>query len=117
MLETSQPVLQQALTLPAQDRAELAERLLATLGEPGSDEYELPADLLKAYHHLLDKKFAEGLRPEEERELDRVGAQLDQADMDSPMEREIDARAKTEHGRRMSSLGNVLSELRSLREP
>jgi len=117
MLETSQPVLQQALSLPAQDRAELAERLLATLEEPNPDGYELPADLLEAYHRLLDRKFAEGLRPEEEHELERVGTRLDQADLDSRAERAIDARAKTEHERRMSTLDQVLSQLRSLREP
>lgn len=39
--------------------------------------YELPADLLAVYHRLVDKKFSEGLTPEEKAEFERVGEATD----------------------------------------
>jgi hypothetical protein len=78
--------------------------------------YELPAELLAAYHRLLDKKFSEGLTPDEEAELDRVGRELDEADMATPLEQAIDARARREHARRMAVLDNIIAQLKSLRK-
>ena len=79
--------------------------------------YELPPDLLAAYHRLLDKKFSEGLTSDEEAELERVGQELDEADMATPLEQAIDARARREHARRMAILDNIIAQLKSLQKP
>jgi antitoxin (DNA-binding transcriptional repressor) of toxin-antitoxin stability system len=42
--------------------------------------YELPEELLLAYHRLADKKFDSGLTPDEEAELARLDQQLDDGD-------------------------------------
>ena len=42
-------------------------------------DYELPTDLLEAYHKLLDKKFSNGLTPQEEVELAELDQQLNDA--------------------------------------
>ena len=115
MLETSQQVVREALALPTEERAELAHRLLSTLVEPCFDEHELPGDLLQAYHRLLDKKFSDGLSLGEEGKLKQIGQQLDEADARTPLEQDLDSRAKAKHQERMSILSNVLSELHSLK--
>jgi prevent-host-death family protein len=79
--------------------------------------YELPADLLAAYHRLLDKKFSEGLTPDEETELARVDRELGEADMATPLEQSIDARARREHERRMTILNDIIEQLKSLQQP
>ena len=78
--------------------------------------YELPADLLAAYHRLLDKKFNEGLTPGEEAELERVGKELDEADMQTPLGQAIMQKAEEEHERWMTTLEEVIAKLRSLRK-
>src|SRR5262245_46817438 len=54
-------------------------RAARTKGEPSASPpvYELPAELLAAYHHLVSKRFAEGLTEAEEAELERLGTELD----------------------------------------
>jgi hypothetical protein len=74
--------------------------------------YELPADLLAAYHRLLDKKFGEGLTSEEEAELERVGKELDQADMATPLEQA----AWREQERRMAVVDELIAKLKVLQE-
>jgi hypothetical protein len=78
--------------------------------------YELPADLLSAYHRLVDKKFSEGLTPEEEAEFERVGKALDEADMQTPLGQAILQKAEEEHQRWMTTLEEVIAKLRSLRQ-
>jgi antitoxin (DNA-binding transcriptional repressor) of toxin-antitoxin stability system len=79
--------------------------------------YELPADVLEAYHRLVSKKFAEGLTAAEEADLERLGAELDAADAATPLEREADARARREHDRRLSILNDIIAKLKSLQQP
>lgn len=83
---------------------------------PSSLAYELPPDLLAEYHRLLDKKFGEGLTPDEEAELERVGRELDEADAATPLERAADAKARREHKQRMVVLDDIIAKLRSLQQ-
>jgi hypothetical protein len=53
--------------------------------------------VLAEYRRLLSKKFNEGLTPDEEAALERVGKELDEADMQTPLERAADAKARREH--------------------
>ena len=56
---------------------------------PDQDEnaldYKLPADLLEAYHELLDKKFSTGLTSEEEVKLAEFDRQLNDAEAAQPL--------------------------------
>lgn len=88
-----------------------------TAEPPAPLAYELPADLLAEYHRLLDKKFSKGLTPEEEAEFERVGRELDKADMETPLERAADAKARREHKRRMAVLNDIIAKLKSLQQP
>ena len=58
--------------------------------------YELPADLLAAYHALLDKKFSSGLTTQEENELTQLSQQLDDAEAAQPLVQSIWSRAAAE---------------------
>ncbi|MBI3921574.1 MAG: hypothetical protein HY318_09175 [Armatimonadetes bacterium] len=83
--------------------------------EPASSlAYELPSDLLAEYHRLLDQKLGEGLTPDEEAELERVGRELDEADMATPLGQYIDAKARAEHKRRMSLLDELIDKLKRI---
>ena len=55
--------------------------------DPGENafDYELPTDLLEAYHKLLDKKFSNGLTPQEEVELTQLDQQLNEAEATQPL--------------------------------
>jgi prevent-host-death family protein len=77
----------------------------------------LTAGLVESYQRLVSKKLTEGLPPEEEAELERLGAELDAADAVTPAERDADARARREHDRRISVLTDILGKLRSLQAP
>jgi antitoxin (DNA-binding transcriptional repressor) of toxin-antitoxin stability system len=76
--------------------------------------YELPADVLAQYHHLLDKKFNEGLTPDEEAELERVDKELDAADLAMPLGQYISSKAEREHARRMAKLDELIAKLKEL---
>jgi hypothetical protein len=106
--------------LPQAERLPRAawEQKMETGGEPPASAlaYELPADLLAAYHRLLDKKFGEGLTHEEEAEFERVGKELDEADMRTPLRQAVMQRAEEEHQRWMTTLEEVIAKLRSLRK-
>jgi prevent-host-death family protein len=78
--------------------------------------YELPADVLAEYHRLLDKKFNNGLTPDEEAELARVDKELDEADLATPLGQAIMQKAEEEHLRWMTTLDDVIEKLRSLRQ-
>jgi hypothetical protein len=74
--------------------------------------YDLPADVLAAYHRLVSKKFTEGLTPEEEAEMERLGAELDAADAATPLEQA----AWKEHERRMAMLDELIAKRKALQE-
>ena len=59
-------------------------RWYSDTGENAFD-YELPTDLLEAYHKLLDKKFSTGLTPQEEVELTPLDQQLNEAEAAQPL--------------------------------
>jgi hypothetical protein len=84
--------------------------------DPSSDSrapYSLPDELLHRYHSLLDRRFDTGLSETEENELAALSAQLDEADMATPLE-QINAEAATEdHVRRMEILNHVIGLLGS----
>jgi hypothetical protein len=79
-----------------------------------SELFTLPADLLAAYHRLVDKRFSEGLTPGEEMELREVSRKLDSAESLTPMERAIDAKSTHEHQKRIEVLNDVIARLKSL---
>lgn len=58
--------------------------------------YELPADLLAAYHALLDKKFSAGLTTQEENELTQLSQQLDDVEAAQPLVQSIWLRTTTQ---------------------
>ena len=89
----------------------------ATTQPPASPfAYDLPADLLAAYHRLVSKKLMEGLTPDEEAEFERVSRELDEADAATPLEQAIAARAQRKHERRMAALNDIVAKLKSLQE-
>lgn len=78
--------------------------------------YELPADLLAAYHTLLDKKFSSGLTPPEENELTQLSQQLDDVEAAQPLVQSIWSRAAAQDKKWMQTLEEVITKLRELRE-
>lgn len=56
--------------------------------------YELPADLMAEYDCLMNKKFDEGLTPDEEAEFARVAKALSDADMATPLGQAIMRQAR-----------------------
>jgi hypothetical protein len=95
-------------------KAEPRKRKARAAAEPPDTPlaYELPADLLQAYHRLVSKKFAEGLTAEEEAELGRLGAELDAADASTPLERN----AWEAHQRRMTVLEELATQRKALQQ-
>ena len=88
--------------------------------------YELPADLLNAYHRLLNKKFSYGLTPDEEAELVQLDKQLDEAELATPLVQSTLTKATQQHKQWMRrktkssvafcTLDDVITKLRELRE-
>ena len=76
--------------------------------------YELPSELLTAYHRLLDKKFTTGLTAYEEKELAQIDNRLDEANMATPLEQSIRTKARKGHQQRMAVLNDILAKLRVL---
>lgn len=76
--------------------------------------YELPSELLIAYHRLLDKKFTTGLITDEEKELAQLDNRLNEADMATPLEQSIRTKARKEHQQRIAVLNDILAKLRAL---
>lgn len=87
-----------------------------TTGALSALSYELPADLLDAYHRLLDKKFNSGLTADEEIELARLDRQLDEAELATPLVQSTLTTAAQQHERWMRTLNEVITKLRELRE-
>jgi phage shock protein A len=78
--------------------------------------YELPAELLKAYNRLLDKKFSSGLTSDEEAELVRIDQQIDEAELETPLVQFTLTKAAQQHKQWMRTLNEVITKLRELRE-
>ena len=78
--------------------------------------YELPADLLAAYHTLLDKKFSSGLTPQEENELTQLSQQFDDVEAAQPLVQSIWSRSAAQDKKWMQTLEEVITKLRELRE-
>ena len=78
--------------------------------------YELPAELLKAYNRLLDKKFSSGLTADEEAELAKLDGQLDEAELATPLVQSTLTTAEQQHKQWMHTLDEVITKLRGLRE-
>ncbi len=78
-------------------------------------DYELPMDLLEAYHKLLDKKFATGLTPEEEVELTQLNHQLDDAEASQPLIQSMQKRTTTRDENWRQRFEEVATKLRELK--
>lgn len=78
--------------------------------------YELPADVLSAYHKLLDKKFSTGLTLQEEAELTGLKEKLDDAESAQPLVQLIRARAADRDEKWIRTFQETMAKLRELRE-
>ncbi len=79
-------------------------------------DYELPTDLLEAYHKLLDKKFSNGLTPQEEIELTQLDRQLNDAEAAQPLIQSMQKRATLRDADWKQRFEEVVTKLRELRE-
>ena len=77
--------------------------------------YKLPADLLSAYHKLLDKKFSTGLTLQEEAELTGLSKQLDETVSAQPLVQLIRARAAACDEKWVQTFREAIAKLRELR--
>ena len=87
---------------------------------PDEDEtafdYELPSELLAAYHQLLDKKFSTGLTSEEEVKLVELDKQLDDAEASQPLIQSMQKRAASRDENWRQRFEEVITQLRELSE-
>lgn len=87
---------------------------------PHKDEaafsYELPTELLAAYHRLLDKKFSVGLTLQEEAELTGLNEQLDDAEAAQPLVQLIRTQAAVTDEKWVRTFQEAITKLRELRE-
>ena len=79
-------------------------------------DYELPIDLLEAYHKLLDKKFSNGLTSQEEVELTQLDQQLNDAEAAQPLIQSMQKRAALRDEDWKQRFEEVVTRLRELRE-
>ena len=79
-------------------------------------DYELPTHLLETYHELLDKKFSDGLTPQEEVELTQLDRQLNDAEAAQPLIQSMQKRATLRDENWKQRFEEVVSKLRELRE-
>ena len=84
-------------------------------GESAFD-YELPTDLLEAYHQLLDKKFTTGLTPQEEVELTHLDQQLNDAEAAQPLIQSMQQREALRDENWKQRFEEVATKLRELKE-
>jgi len=95
------------------EKAKRGRRKVKTLAPPSAPPlaYELPAELLEAYHRFVSKKFSdEGLTPEEEAEFERVGKELGEADLATPLEQA----AWQKHKQEMALLDELVAKRKAL---
>ena len=90
-------------------------RLYSDIGENAFD-YELPTDMLEAYHKLLDKKFSNGLTPQEEVELTQLDQQLDEAEASQPLIQSMQKHAALRDENWKHRFEEVVTKLRELKE-
>ena len=79
-------------------------------------DYELPTDLLEAYHELLDKKFSNGLTPQEEVELAELDQQLNDAEAAQPLIQSMQKRTSARDEDWKQRFEEVVTKLRELKE-
>jgi len=79
-------------------------------------DYELPADLLKAYHELQDKKFSTGLTPEEEVKLAQLDKELDDAEAGQPLIQSMQNRVSSKEEIWEKKFKDTITKLRELKE-
>ena len=79
-------------------------------------DYELPTDLLEAYHKLLDKKFSNGLTPQEEVELAELNQQLNDAEAAQPLIQSMQKRTALRDEDWKQRFEEVVTKLRELKE-
>ena len=84
-------------------------------GESAFD-YELPTDLLEAYHELLDKKFSDGLTPQEEVELAELDQQLNDTEATQPLIQFMQKRTASRDEDWKQRFEEVVTKLRELKE-
>ena len=78
--------------------------------------YELPTDVLEAYHELLDKKFSTGLTPQEEVELTQLDQQLNEAEAAQPLIQSMQKREALRDENWKEKFEEVVTKLRELKE-
>ena len=79
-------------------------------------DYELPTELLEAYHKLLDKKLSIGLTPQEEGELTQLDRQLNDAEAAQPLIQSMQKRTNLQDENWKQRFEEVVTKLRELRE-
>ena len=79
-------------------------------------DYELPTDILEAYHKLLDKKFSNGLTPQEEVELTQLDQQLNDAEAAQPLIQSMQKRTAARDENWQQRFEEVVTKLRELKE-
>jgi len=82
-------------------------------------DYELPEDLLKAYHELQDRKFSTGLTPEEEVKLAQLDKELDDLDdteAAQPLIQSMQNRALAQEENWEKRFKDAIAKLRELKE-
>lgn len=79
-------------------------------------DYELPTDLLEAYHKLLDKKFSNGLTPQEEVELAELDQRLNDAEAAQPLIQSMQKRTASCDEDWKKRFEEVVTKLRELKE-
>lgn len=79
-------------------------------------DYELPTNLLEAYHKLLDKKFSTGLTPQEEVEVAQLDQQLNEAEAAQPLIQSMPKREALRDKNWKQRFEEVVTKLRELKE-
>ena len=79
-------------------------------------DYELPTDMLETYHKLLDKKFSNGLTPQEEVELAELDQQLNDAEAAQPLIQSMQKRTSARDEDWKQRFEEVVTKLRELKE-
>lgn len=79
-------------------------------------DYELPADLLKTYHKLLNKKFSKSLTPQEEIELTKLDGQLNDVEAAQPLIQSMRKRTAARDEEWKQRFEEVVTKLRELKE-
>jgi antitoxin (DNA-binding transcriptional repressor) of toxin-antitoxin stability system len=99
-------------------KAQSRKRRAKATAEPSvsSLAYELPADLMAEYERLMNRKFDEGLTPDEEEEFARVAKALSDADIATPLGQAIIRQAQEQHEQWMRRMDKVMETLRTLKE-